>query len=56
MAIDFVGGKYANLAAQSLLRLSQVSAAPNFEVRFNAAQNAALDGDNGSQIVEKWAF
>jgi hypothetical protein len=43
MAIDFVGGKYANLAAQSLLRLSQVSAAPNFEVRFNAAQNTALD-------------
>jgi len=43
MAIDFVGGQFANLAAQSLLRLSQVSAAPAFEVRFNAAQNTALD-------------
>lgn len=30
-------------AAQSLVQLSTLSAAPNFELRFNNAQNAALD-------------
>ena len=43
MAIDFVGGQFANLAAQALTRLSQAAAAPNFEIQFNKAQNAALD-------------
>ena len=43
MAIDFVGNTFASFTAQTLARVSQVAATPAFEVRFNAAQNAAID-------------
>lgn len=43
MAIDFVGSSFASITAQTLARVSQVAATPAFEVRFNAAQNAAID-------------
>ena len=43
MAIDFVGNSFASFTAQTITRVSQVSATPAFEVRFNTAQNAAID-------------
>lgn len=43
MAIDFVGSTFASFTAQTIARVSQVAATPAFEVRFNAAQNAAID-------------
>ena len=43
MAIDFVGSTFASITAQTIARVSQVAATPAFEVRFNAAQNAAID-------------
>lgn len=46
MAIDFIGSTFASFTAQTITRVSQISAAPAFEVRFNAAQNAAIDRFN----------
>lgn len=43
MAIDFTGSASLNPAAQALARLALVAARPSFEVRFNAAQNKALE-------------
>ncbi len=46
MAIDFVGNTIPNVAGRSLAILGQVTARPNFEVIFAAAQETALDRFN----------